>query len=269
MMNTRWIAFLAVKARDGFYKSAGLFLIAALYAPALNYAQMEPIPAGTFEMGAENGDTDESPRHTVSLSGYKIDKFEVTKTQYDSCVTRGACTPAHDDDGACEMWTGSEFKNVRVTGTARGARLPVVCVTWFQAQQYCRSIGKNLPTEAQWEYAALAGRDADYSWGNQRPDAAHCTQPSENMPKPVGSFAQNPWGLYDMTGNVWEWVQDHYQPDYYSASEPADPQGPDVGQYRVIRGGGWYSTARQLRIKNRHWFEPNFGEVSIGFRCAK
>jgi formylglycine-generating enzyme required for sulfatase activity len=144
-----------------------------------------------------------------------------------------------------------------------------VCVTWFQAQQYCRSIGKKLPTEAQWEYAALAARESDYSWGNQRPDAEHCAQPSENGPKPVGSFAPNPWGLYDMTGNAWEWVQDHYQPDYYSTSEPADPQGPDVGQYRVIRGGGWYSTALQLRVRNRHWFEPNFGEVSIGFRCAK
>ena len=66
-------------------------------------------------------------------------------------------------------------------------------------------------------------------WGNERPDAAHCTQPSENKPKPVGSFDPNPWGLYDMTGNVWEWASDHYQPDYYSTSEPADPQGPDAG----------------------------------------
>ena len=72
-----------------------------------------------------------------------------------------------------------------------------------------------------------------------------------------------------MTGNVWEWVGDRYQHDYYMTSEAQDPAGPDVGQYRTIRGGGWYSGPEQLRIKNRHWFEPNFGEVSIGFRCAK
>jgi formylglycine-generating enzyme required for sulfatase activity len=72
-----------------------------------------------------------------------------------------------------------------------------------------------------------------------------------------------------MSGNVWEWVNDRYQHDYYTVSETRDPQGPDAGQYRVIRGGGWYSGPMQLRTTNRHWFEPNFGEVSIGFRCAK
>jgi Uncharacterized conserved protein len=253
----------------GFCRGAGFFLFIVLCGPAMMYAQMEPVPAGTFEMGAENREQDESPRHSVTLTRYSIDKYEVTAAQYDSCVTTGACTPAHYDDGACVMWTGRDFKNVRVRGALRDARYPVVCVTWFQAQQYCRSIGKKLPSEAQWENAALASRDVDYAWGNEWPDAARCTEPSENKPKPVGSFAPHPWGLYDMTGNVWEWVSDHYQPDYYSTSEPADPQGADAGQYRVIRGGGWYSNAQQLRIKNRHWFEPNFGEVSIGFRCAK
>lgn len=265
----RWTAFFITKAQFGYYKVAGFFLIAAFCGPILIFAQMEPVPAGTFEMGAENGDPDESPRHAVTLSRYAIDKYEVTAAQYDSCVTSGGCTPAHYHDGACVAWTGRDFRNIRVPDHFRDARYPVVCVTWSQAQQYCRGKGKNLPTEAQWEYAALAGRDVDYTWGNEPPDAAYCTQPSEKKPKPVGSFAPNPWGLYDMTGNVWEWVNDHYQPDYYSTSDTTDPQGADVGQYRVIRGGGWYSTAQQLKIRNRHWFEPNFGEVSIGFRCAK
>jgi formylglycine-generating enzyme required for sulfatase activity len=256
-------------AKYGYCAWTGFFLLMAFCGPTMNYAQMEAVPAGTFEMGAENGEPNESPRHTVALSRYAIDKYEVTKAQYDSCVTSGACSPAHYDDGACVAWTGRDFKNVRVPQNLRNARYPVVCVTWFQAQEYCRSVGKKLPSEAQWEYSALASRDVDYAWGNERPDAAHCTQPSENKPKPVGSFDPNPWGLYDMTGNVWEWASDRYQPDYYSTSEPADPQGPDAGQYRVIRGGGWYSTAQQLRIRNRHWFEPNFGEVSVGFRCAK
>jgi iron(II)-dependent oxidoreductase len=115
----------------------------------------------------------------------------------------------------------------------------------------------------------LAGREVDYAWGNEPPDASRCAQPRETHPKKTGSFPPNPWGLYDMTGNVWEWTGDHYQPDYYESSEPDDPRGPEVGQYRVIRGGGWYSTGLQLRIKNRLWFDPNYGEISIGFRCAK
>jgi formylglycine-generating enzyme required for sulfatase activity len=90
-----------------------------------------------------------------------------------------------------------------------------------------------------------------------------------HRPEKAASFAPNPWGLFDMTGNVWQWTLDHYSPDYYSVSPQADPQGAEVGQYRVIRGGGWYSTPDQLTIRNRHWFEPNFGEVSIGFRCAR
>ena len=128
---------------------------------------METVPAGAFEMGAKNGEPNESPRHTVTLSRYAIDKYEVTKAQYDSCVTSGACAPAHYDDGACVAWTGRDFKNVRVPRSLRNARYPVACVTWFQAGQYCRSVGKKLPTEAQWEYAALASRETDYSWGNQ------------------------------------------------------------------------------------------------------
>lgn len=256
-------------AHTRFCGTSDLFLLMIVSVPIVMFAQMAPVSEGTFEMGAENSAPDESPRHAVALSGFSIDKYEVTNARYDSCVSRGACTPAHYRDGACVMWTGTDFRKVLVPDQVHGAQYPVVCVTWFQAQQYCRSAGKKLPTEAQWEYAALASRDVDYAWGNERPNAAHCTMPTESKPKPAGSFEPNPWGLYDMTGNVWEWVQDHYQPDYYSASDTADPHGPDAGQYRVIRGGGWYSGATQLRIKNRHWFEPNFGEVSIGFRCVK
>jgi formylglycine-generating enzyme required for sulfatase activity len=232
-------------------------------------AQMWLVNEGTFVMGSAEGRSNEAPEHSVALSAYSIDKTEAMKAQYDSCVAAGGCTPAHYDDGKCVAWTGQGFKEVRVPLQMRDARFPVVCVTWFQAGQYCAFKGKKLPTEAQWEYAALAGGRVTYSWGNERPDAGRCAQPEESHPKKVASFQPNPWGLYDMTGNVWEWVSDRYGPDSYATSETSDPRGPEVGQYRVIRGGGWYSTAAQLRIKNRHWFEPNFGEISIGFRCAK
>jgi formylglycine-generating enzyme required for sulfatase activity len=232
-------------------------------------AQMAPAPGGTFAMGGTQGDADETPVHRVTVSPFLIDKTEVTYAQYDSCVTAQKCTPAHYDDGACVIWTNEGFKKVRVPQGFRDPQFPVVCVTWFQAQQYCMRAGKKLPSEAQWEYAALAGRSETYAWGDESPSAGRCTQSGLMHPEKAGTFAPHPWGLFDMTGNVWEWTADHYSPDYYSVSPVKDPSGAEVGQYRSIRGGGWYSDARQLRVQNRHWFEPNFGEVSIGFRCVK
>jgi formylglycine-generating enzyme required for sulfatase activity len=247
------------------YRTLLIFLSAVLPLAA----QMANFPGGTFQMGDNDGDTDEAPPHPVTLSPFSLDIFEVTYMQYESCVAAGRCSPAHYDDGACVIWTNQGFMTVRVPAALRSPLYPVVCVTWFQAQQYCQYKGKKLPSEAQWESAAEAGRSVSYSWGGQPPSESRCTQPSVNRPQKPGSFSPNPAGMYDMTGNVWEWVSDHYARDYYSASPPADPQGAEVGQYRVIRGGGWYSTAQQLRIKNRHWFEPNFSEVSIGFRCGR
>jgi formylglycine-generating enzyme required for sulfatase activity len=220
-------------------------------------------------MGAEGANANESPAHGVELSSFAIDKYEVTAAQYDSCVAAGICTPAHGTDGKCVAWNGRSFVQAYASRQDGESQAPVVCVTWYQARDYCIYKGKKLPSEAQWEYAARAGGSAVYAWGNEPPVAARCAQAHEGKPRKVGSSSRNPWGLFDMSGNVWEWVNDRYQHDYYTVSETRDPQGPDAGQYRVIRGGGWYSGPMQLRTTNRHWFEPNFGEVSIGFRCAK
>jgi formylglycine-generating enzyme required for sulfatase activity len=251
-----------------FVISGAAFFLAVCLLVSAN-AQTRGIPAGSFTMGTASGKPNEYPEHHVNLSAFSMDAFEVTREQYDSCVAAGACSPAHDDDGKCVVWNGRSFVSVRFAHKNYNPKFPIVCVTWNQAREYCSHKGKTLPTEAQWEYAALANRPVSYAWGNDIPDAAKCAQPRDGKPRQCGSFSPNPWGLYDMTGNVWEWVSDRYQPDYYSVSEIDDPPGPDVGQYRVIRGGGWYSGPAQLRIKNRHWFEPNFGELSIGFRCAK
>jgi sulfatase modifying factor 1 len=245
------------------------FLGLVITTAALAAAQTTAIPGGKFTMGGASSDANESPDHSVTLSPFLMDKTEVTYAQYDSCVAALKCGPAHYDDGTCVIWTNEGFKKVRVPQGFRDPQFPVVCVTWFQAQQYCLYRGKKLPTEAQWEYAAGGGGTVTYSWGDASPSQSRCTQPGLNHPEKAGTFSPNQWGLYDMTGNVWEWTADHYSPDYYSVSPEQDPQGAEVGQYRSIRGGGWYSDARQLRIRNRHWFEPNFGEVSIGFRCVK
>ena len=220
-------------------------------------------------MGEKGGEPDETPARRVRVSAFKMDKREVTIAEYDSCVSKGACTAAHYEDGACLIASPPGFVRAWVPTSYRSPDRPVVCVTWSQARAYCRWKGKRLPTEAEWEYAALAGGHGTYAWGNEPPSSSRCTPISHRSPKPSGSYAPNRWGLYDMTGNVWEWTDDWYQRDYYSVGDTSDPRGAPVGQYRVIRGGGWYAGPRQLRIKNRQWFSPSSAEVSVGFRCAK
>ncbi len=244
-------------------------LLSIFFFTALVFSQMVSVQGGTFTMGENNQEIDEYPAHTVTLSSYKIDIYEVSYEKYDSCVKSGQCTPAHYDDGKCYMWTSSGIKKVRVPQKYHSPDYPVVCVSWHQARAYCRFVGKRLPTEAQWEYAALAGNGNKYSWGNQIPDSSRCVQASNMKPKKSGSFSPNRWGIYDMTGNVWEWTRDRYVKNYYTVSEEKNPVGPTVGRYRSVRGGGWYSGHRQLRIKNRQWFVPESGEVSIGIRCVK
>jgi formylglycine-generating enzyme required for sulfatase activity len=236
---------------------------------ALLYAEGEfaRVPTGSFSRGADDGKADERPVRAVEMSGFGIMSKEVTEAQYQKCVDAGRCAPAHYDDGKCLMWRGRQFQRVTVPQNLRGENLPVVCVTWQEARAYCASVGAKLPTEAQWEYAALGGaQSAKYSWGNGAPDRSRC---GLSAPQPAGSFAPNGYGLHDMTGNVWEWTADFYAADYYENSEAMNPKGPDAGYYRVIRGGGWYSGASELRVKNRHWFSAASAEVSVGFRCVK
>jgi formylglycine-generating enzyme required for sulfatase activity len=251
-------------------KVSGTWSILALVASAFTAsAQMASIPGATFVMGSNSGEMDEKPERKVTVSPFKIDSFEVSFAQYDSCVKSGACSPPHYEDGRCLMWGSAGLAKVRVPPKYRSPRAPVVCVSWRQARQYCGYKKKRLPTEAEWERAALADRDGKYSWGNEPPSPSRCTAPSTRHPLPGKKFSPNGFGLYDMTGNVWEWTSDWYERDYYSYDENNDPKGPQVGRYKTIRGGGWYSTPSQLRIRNRQWFPPEYGEVSVGIRCAK
>jgi len=232
------------------------------------FSQMKSIPGNTFTVGNNNGDPDESPETTIAISSFTIDEKEVTQKEYDSCVQAGVCTPPHYQDKKCILWSSSGLKKVTMPKQFLAPNRPVVCVTWYQARQYCRYKKKRLPTELEWEYAAKAGTSSTYAWGNEPPNE---TNTSRNTPYPqsVKMFRPNTWGLYDMTGNVWEWVDDRYQVDRYTFLSDSTQNPPSVGRYRSIRGGGWYSTPSQLRITNRQWFTPEYGEVSIGFRCAQ
>jgi formylglycine-generating enzyme required for sulfatase activity len=246
--------------RPGSVLLSGFLLLSV----GITFAQTVGIPGGIFTMGKNDGSADELPVHEVSLTPFSISRYEITEAAYDSCVQSGRCTAAHYNDSTCRAWNGKRFIQVKVPPSARNRDYPVVCVTWLQAREYCRSRGMELPTEAQWEYAARSG-------GTAVPGAM--TAPSavagrKVSPEAVGSGTPNGWGLHDMLGNAWEWVNDYYDVDAYAFSEPGNPKGPDAGIYRVIRGGGWYSSRSSLSITDRNWYSPGYSEVSIGFRCV-
>lgn len=229
---------------------------------------MVSVPAGSFSMGsASGGEADEKPVHTVTVSGFKLDKHEVTNAEYNRCVNSGKCKKAHYTDGRCMVWSNGGLRKIKtVPMRFREDDKPVVCVSWQQARAYCRSQGKRLPTEAEWEKAATGSGQRSYSVGSISTATVNYNAKETTN---VGSFTAGSYGLKDMNGNVWEWVHDRYERDYYKYSEKKDPKGPPVSRFRVIRGGGFYSDSKKSRSRNRHWFAPEAGEVSIGFRCAK
>jgi formylglycine-generating enzyme required for sulfatase activity len=219
------------------------------------------IPAGEFVMGSEDGEADEHPVHTVYLDDYLIGRYEVTNRQFAQCIKAGVCQGGSLEGGSLE---DVEPKN------------PVVLVSWDEAQTFCEWVGGRLPTEAEWEKAARGGLEGMlYPWGNQAPT---CEEKAENgaqfdgcgdSPVPVGSFGANGYGLYDMAGNVWEWVADIYNNDFYTPLRVENPVSLDDGVYRVERGGSWLANVFSLRVANRLGAHgEKFTYSSLGFRCA-
>lgn len=221
------------------------------------------IPEGEFTMGS-NSRNYEKPVHKVNLSAFYIDKYEVTVDEYAACVKAGICN---------KPGTG---KYCNYSETERENH-PINCVTWYDADTYCRWVGKRLPTEAEWERVARGTDEREYPWGNIE---ANCGYAVMNDGKagcgmdrtwPVGSKPKgaSPYGVMDMAGNVWEWVTDWYDKDYYSRSPDRNPKGPDSGLHRVLRGGAWNHPANLLRTTNRSWYLPDKYYNFIGFRCAR
>ena len=216
------------------------------------------VPGGPFMMGCVTGDTacgtDENPYHMVNVSGFTIDRVEVTQKEYNMCVASGMC-------GAppCGLWNPLQVPDQ-----------PVTCVTWIQAKLYCQFVGGRLPTEAEWEKAARSGDGREFPWGNSPPDCSWvnygpCTQ---GLGAPTSCMNSSPFGALDMAGNAREWVNDWYSAVYYSQNFPNDPQGPTSGTARVIRGGGVNSLINEIRTSARDSLDPTMNDIDLGFRCA-
>ena len=242
------------------------------------FPTMTLIKGGTYKMGCQPSDTscddDEKPLHSVTVKDFYLSTTEVTFEQYDHY---------------CESvsWFISYFCKPDDEGWGRGKR-PVINVSWIDAKAYIQWLngqpgkkGYRLPTEAEWEYAVRAGTTTKYSWGNS-PSGKHANgyspdgRETDLWPKdgfehtaPVASYQPNPWGLYDMSGNVWEWCEDKWHSNYEGA--PTDGTAWVAGDEgaRVLRGGSWYDSTRYLRSSYRGDRAPSVRNISVGFRVAQ
>ena len=212
------------------------------------------IDGGTFTMGSATGLSDETT-HIVNLGSFSMMKYEVTFAQYDAfCEATGKTKPSDE-------------------GWGRG-NMPVINVSWHDANDFAKWLSQKtskkwrLPTEAEWEFAAKGGLNYLYVGSNNIDEVAWHSRNSGSKTQSIGQKKPNGFGLYDMTGNVWEWCSDWYSNDYYNKSPVSNPQGPDSGSYRVLRGGSWYNIETNCRIAFRYNNFPDNKRNYIGFRLV-
>jgi len=221
--------------------------------------EMVYIKGGCYQMGANEDDNDaypeESPAHEVCLAGFYMGKYEVTQGQWQLIMGSNSSTPS----------------------TCNGNNCPVDNVSWSGARDFIITLNSKsgggtfrLPTEAEWEYAARSGgRREKYSGGNTLDSVAWYAENSGRKNHPVGTKAPNGLGIYDMSGNVWEWTNDWYGSDYYKNSTRNHPSGPDSGADRVVRGGCVTGEAANLRVSRRTGYPPDFRKPALGFRILR
>jgi formylglycine-generating enzyme required for sulfatase activity len=216
------------------------------------------IPASSFVMG----DDENSPRRDIYVDAFYMDKYEVTVSRYAKFLE------ATGNVGAPEEWKTVDLQN--------GAELPVVGVDWHDADSYCRWAGKRLPTESEWEKAARGSDERKYPWGNDAPTAEHAIfgKPYQNPVYKDGVAAvgrhpkgASPFGIYDLSGNVSEWIADWFA-ERFSSADVRNPKGAKEGTVKAIRGGGWYDPPERLIIAKRWYANPDQRLDDLGFRCA-
>jgi len=224
--------------------------------------ELAVIPAGSYLMGSDGRYKRETPTHKVTIARpFAMGRYEVTFDQWKACVVAGGCNRKPDD----HKW-------------GRGTR-PVMNVTFDDVKEYLAWIGARtgktyrLPSEAEWEYAARAGTTSAFWWGekigSKKANCRDCAPTISHETFPVGAFEANPFGLYDVHGNVWEWVEDCWNPSYFGA--PADGsawlQGPC--NLRVTRSGSWYYFSQNLRSSSRSKYPAKAFSYGIGFRVVR
>jgi formylglycine-generating enzyme len=216
--------------------------------------EMVIVPEGPFLMGTNDEDArnDEKPGHIVWLSDYYIDRFEVSVAKWNAFASM----------------TGRELRD-------GDDRMPIHGTGWFEARDYCAWADLRLPTEAEWEKAARGTDGRRFPWGEEI-DGRYANfwnsgDSFDNGPSPVGSYPDgvSPYGALDMGGNVWEWVMDWHEEDYYSRSPDTEPVGPSEGEYRVHRGGAWSEASTRLRTTDRDQYGPHRTDGQLGFRCVR
>jgi len=224
-----------------------------------NLKNMVLIPKGEFNMGKNTDNpSDWQPEHKVFIDSFYLDKYEVTNSEYNEfCNATKNTLPIFW--GIKEFRCGMDFPD-----------FPVVGVSLYDAEKYAKWANKRLPTEAEWEYAARGGLvDKNFPHGDQIDSTiANYGKKFKGIIK-VGSFQPNGFGLYDMSGNVWEWVTDNYGSDYYSISPYSNPKGPDRGRFKVVRGGSWHSGGMCVQNYFRNGLSASWVDFAVGFRCAK
>jgi formylglycine-generating enzyme required for sulfatase activity len=253
--------------------SIGAHLAGETMISSIDGMTMIYIPAGEFTMGSTDGNPDETPVHSVQLDGYWLDRTEVTNSMFANFLntrgnqmeggttwlnTRDPFVWVFEKDGVWQTFPGRE-------------NYPIVGVSWYGANAYCQWAGHRLPTEAEWEYAAKGVDNRRFPWGDDYLDCNHARYSGcGNTPVEVGSLSLgvSPFGVFDLAGNVAEWLNDRYAADYYQQSPRLNPTGPINRYYRVIRGGYWGNTYIQLQTSHRDWAGADQRDASVGFRCA-
>lgn len=237
------------------------------------------IPAGRFSMGSEDY-SNEMPVHKVALREYCIDKYLISNEQFKKFAGETGYKTDAEKEGYGRVRIGSRWKRVSganwqrpdgITPINGNEQHPVVQVSHNDAVSYCKWAGKRLPTEAEWEKAARGTDESKFPWGNSEPDdtmANYDNLIGDTTPVDNYSKGQSPYGLYDMAGNVYQWVADWYGKDYYKESPADNPQGPEKGSERVVRGGSFLESSESIRSTGRDRYEPNYRSFLFGFRCT-